>query len=52
MTIVPIGNLTLQVPQSSSKEFILELVEEVRTLILEVVGRLLEESLEAEMERF
>jgi putative transposase len=52
MTIVPIGNLPLQVPQSSSPEFVLELVEEMRTLILDVVGRLLEERMETEMERF
>jgi putative transposase len=52
MTIVPIGNLPLQVPESSSSEFVLELVEEIQTLILDVVGRLLEESLETEMERF
>jgi putative transposase len=52
MTIVPIGNLSLQVPESNSSEFVLELVKEIRSLILDIVGRLLEESLETEMERF
>ena len=46
MTIVPIGNLPLQVPESGSDEFVRELIEHMRELILYLAGRCLEESLE------
>jgi len=52
MTIVPIGNLPLQVPESGSEEFVFELVEQMQDLILHLATRCLEESLETEMERF
>ena len=52
MTIVPIGNLPLQVPESGSDEFVFELVEHMQELILHLAARCLEESLETEMERF
>lgn len=52
MTIVPIGNLLLQVPESRSAEFVFELVEQMQSLILHLVGRCLEESLETELDRF
>lgn len=52
MTIVPIGNLSLQVPESGSDEFVFELVQNIRDLILHLAARCLEESLETEMERF
>lgn len=52
MTIVPIGNLPLQVPESGSEEFVFELVEHIRDLILQLAARCLEESLETEMDRF
>lgn len=52
MTIVPIGNLSLQVPESGSDEFVFELVEQIQELILHLAARCLEESLETEMERF
>jgi transposase-like protein len=52
MTIVPIGKLALQVPESGSAEFIFELVEQMRRMILHLVSRCLEESLETEQERF
>jgi transposase-like protein len=52
MTIVPIGNLPLQVPESGSNEFVFELVEQMQDLILHLAARCLEESLETEMERF
>jgi putative transposase len=52
MTIVPIGNLSLQVPESGSDEFVFELVEQMRDLILHLAARCLEECLETEMERF
>jgi transposase-like protein len=52
MAIVPIGKLPLQVPESTSTEFVFELVEQMRRMILHLVGRCLEESLETELERF
>jgi putative transposase len=52
MTIVPIGNLPLQVPESGSDEFVFELVQNMQALILHLAARCLEESLETEMERF
>jgi hypothetical protein len=52
MTIVPIGNLPLQVPESDSEEFVSQLVEQMREMIVQVAGRFLEESLETEMQRF
>lgn len=51
MTIVPIGNLSLQVPESGSREFVIELVEQMRPMILHLIGRTLEKSLETEMDR-
>jgi putative transposase len=52
MAIVPIGNLPMQVPESGSTKFMVELVEQMRPMILHLVGRCLEESLETELERF
>jgi transposase-like protein len=52
MTIVPIGNLPLQVPESGSEKFVRELVGHMRDLILHLTARCLEESLETEVERF
>jgi transposase-like protein len=52
MTIVPIGNLPLQVPESGTTEFVFELVAQLRSMILHLVGRGLEESLETERDRF
>jgi hypothetical protein len=46
MTIVPIGNLPLQVPESG-QEFVCELIEHMRDLILYLRCQ---ESLETEME--
>jgi transposase-like protein len=51
MAIVPIGKLTLQVPESGSTNFVNGLVEQMSDLILYLVGRCLEESLETEVER-
>ncbi len=44
MTIVPIGNLTLQVPESNSMEFMKGLSKQMKGMLLHVVGRVLEES--------
>lgn len=52
MTIVPIGKLSLQVPEHNSPDFVLELGAEMRPLLLGVIARLLEESLETELDRF
>ena len=52
MTIVPIGNLSLQVPESGSREFVIAIIEQVKEQIVYLAGRMLEESLETELERF
>jgi transposase-like protein len=52
MAIVPIGNLSLQVPESGTPEFILELIKQLQNMILHLVSRSLEESLETELDRF
>jgi len=41
----------LQVPESVSTEFVFELVEQMRNMILHLVGRCLEGSLETEVDR-
>lgn len=51
MTIVHIGKLPLQVPESGSAEFVFELVEQMKSMILHLVSRCLEESLETEVDR-
>lgn len=51
MAIVTIGRLALQVPESGSGEFVSDLVEQMRSMIRQLVGRCLEESLEVEVER-
>jgi transposase-like protein len=51
MTIVPISNLVLQVPESGSEEFVFQLVEQMREMNVQLVGRCLDESLDTEMER-
>jgi putative transposase len=51
MTIVPIGKLILQVPDENHPGFSLELCAAIQGQILQVVGRCLEEVLEAELER-
>ncbi len=52
MTIVPIGNLPLQVPESGGEDFIFKLVEQIQSMILHLVSRSLEEGLETELDRF
>ncbi len=51
MTIVHIGSLPLQVPESGSMNFINEIVQQMRSMILHLVSRCLEESLETEVDR-
>lgn len=51
MTIVPIGNLLLQVPPREHAEFVSELQTAIQEQILYIVGRCLEEALDAELER-
>ena len=43
--------LALQVPESGTAEFVFELVEQMRSMILQLVSRCLEESLETEVDR-
>jgi hypothetical protein len=52
MTIVPIGKLSLQVPNADAPGFIMELVGQIRTSALYLVERMIEESLETELDRF
>jgi hypothetical protein len=52
MTIVPIGSLSLQVPHSGAQEFVLAITEQIRAQAVHLAGRILEESLEIELERF
>jgi transposase-like protein len=51
MTIVPIGKLILQVPDENHPGFVLELCAAIQEQIRQVVGRCLEEVLEAELDR-
>ena len=51
MAIVHIGKLPLQGPESGSTEFVFGLVEQMRSMILQLVSRCLEESLETELDR-
>jgi putative transposase len=52
MTIVPIGSLILQVPESDHPGFAPELCAVLEARIRQVVGRCLEEALETEVERW
>lgn len=52
MAIVPLGGLILQVPQSGEDGFINAIVEQIRHQVVELAKRVLEESLEIELERF
>lgn len=52
MTIVPIGSLFLQVPASDTPKFAQELCVVLEEQIRQVIGRCLEEVLEAEVERW
>jgi putative transposase len=52
MTIVPIGDLSLQVPQNGSRDFVLEIIEQMRAQMVKLASRILEESLETELDRF
>ena len=52
MTIVPIGNLSLQVPQSGSKGFAIEIMRQIRNQVVHLASRVLEDSLETELDRF
>ena len=52
MAIVPIGNLSLQVPNTNAPGFVMELVGEIRVSALYLVKRMIEESLETELDRY
>jgi transposase-like protein len=52
MTIVPIGNLIVQVPEVDSPDFVLQIVKQIEGTIPAIVGRMVDECLEVEVERF
>ena len=52
MTIVPIGNLFLQVPESGSKGFAIEIIRQIRHQVVHLASRVLKDSLETELDRF
>jgi hypothetical protein len=51
MAIVTIGKLPLQVPENGSAEYVIELIQQMKSMILHLIGRCFEESLETEVER-
>jgi putative transposase len=51
MAIVHIGKLPLQVPENGSTEYVNELIQQMKSMILQLIGRCIEESLETEVER-
>jgi putative transposase len=51
MAIVTIGKLPLQVPENGSAEYVIELIQQMKSMILHLIGRCIEESLETEVER-
>ena len=52
MTIVTLGKRSVQVPQSSSRDFVQEIVGQMQAMVVWMAGRVLEESLETELDRF
>lgn len=52
MAIVPIGNVYLQVPEKGSPAFILQIVKQIAEELPAIVERIVDESLETEVERF
>jgi putative transposase len=52
MTIVPIGNLIVQVPEIDSVDFIVRIMKQIEGTIPQMVSRILDESLDTEVERF
>jgi transposase-like protein len=51
MAIVNLGSLPVQVPPSKTPEFVAELLGQIQHYIPQLVGRVLDESLETEVER-
>lgn len=52
MTIVTIGKLSLQARRSGTAGYVQELVEQIKEHAVKLAGRIIEESLESELERF
>ncbi len=52
MAIVPLGKACLQVPQQDDKGFVTEIIKQMGGLAVQLAGRVIEESLETELERF
>ena len=51
MAIGTIGKLPLQVPENGSAEFVTDLIQQMKSMILHLIGRCIEESLETQVER-
>ena len=52
MTIVPIGKVVLQVPGQETLDFGLQVMRNIRNILPDIIGRMLDESLNTELERF
>ena len=52
MSIVPVGNVTIQVPAQGTPGFVWELVEQIQRSQQAIAERILTESLAVEVERF
>ena len=52
MSIVPVGNVAVQVPEKGTPGFVLELVDQIHRIQKEIAERILAESLAIEVERF
>jgi transposase-like protein len=52
MTIVPLGKVVLQVPNQDTPNFALQMMRNIRDVLPGIVGRMLEESLDTELDRF
>ena len=52
MTIVPIGKLTVQTRRRGIEGFTQELARQINEQVVQIAGRIIEENLESELERF
>lgn len=52
MTIVTVGKLTLQIPQGRSNGFVKEIIGQMQGMVKQLVGRVIEESMDTELDEF
>lgn len=52
MTIVPIGKLIVQAPRGETEGFIQVLIGQIKEQVVKIAGRIIDESLESELEQF